>query len=80
MRCAIDLHLFDKQTRDELETTKKDDDGVEHLDKKKKVSLKLPDDYICEMPIKTRNKKAEKCSCRWCELARLNGLKFKRWQ
>ena len=35
---------------------------------------------MCEIPIQTRSKAAEKCTCRWCKLARLSGPEFKLWQ
>ena len=46
----------------------------------KGVKLNLPEDYLCKIPTQTRSKVAEKCSCRWCGYARLNGLQFKLWQ
>ena len=52
----------------------------EEPEKRKKVNLKLPDNYICEIPVQTRSKAGSVCTCRWCQLARLNGLDFRRWQ
>ena len=48
--------------------------------KKKKVVLKLPEDYICDLPTQTRSKAAMSCSCKWCSLARLSGPQFKLWK
>ena len=42
--------------------------------------LVLPEDYFCQLPHQTRKMSQEQCDCRWCKLARLNGLSFRRWQ
>ena len=69
--CSTSLYLLEKQ--------KGQADGGEYA-KGKKVNLRLPEDYICELPIQTRKTASSPCVCRWCKLARLNGLEFKRWQ
>ena len=48
--------------------------------KTENVSLLLPEDYICEIPIQTRSKSSTVCSCRWCALARMNGVQFRKWK
>ena len=48
--------------------------------KKKRVQLKLPEDYICDLPTQTRSRGAVSCSCKWCSLARLSGPQFKLWK
>ena len=45
-----------------------------------RVKLLLPEDYLCEVPRTTRKNVLVTCSCRWCVLARLNGLDFRHWQ
>ena len=69
-RCALDLYYLEKQSGQ----------GDEGALKKKKIKLKLPDDYLCEIPKQTRSKASSVCDCRWCKLARLNGPEFRRWQ
>ena len=64
--CARRLYDIEKQDKEDPE--------------KKKVNPRLPDDYICDVPVQTRSKAGTVCSCRWCSLARLNGLEFRRWQ
>ena len=44
------------------------------------VELKLPEDYICQPARETRSSDGEVCSCRWCKLARMSGLKLSQWQ
>ena len=44
------------------------------------VELKLPEDYICQPARETRSSDGEVCSCRWCKLARMSGLKLRQWQ
>ena len=49
-------------------------------DKRKTINLKLPDNYLCDIPIQTRSKASSNCQCQWCKLARMNGLEYRRWQ
>ena len=82
-RCAVDIHVLDRQLSEERElrcNTSNEMGDKEVASTKKKISLKLPDDYMCDIPIKTRSKIETNCYCRWCKLARLNGLQFKQWQ
>ena len=82
-RCAVDIHVLDRQLNEEgqLRCNTSNRIGDEEVaSTKKKISLKLPDDYMCDIPIQTRIKIETNCSCRWCKLARLNGLQFKQWQ
>ena len=58
-----------------------------HLRKLKNVKtedqgpkLLLPDNYHLDLPHATRSQSQSYCSCRWCLLARMNGLEFKLWQ
>ena len=56
---------------------------MQHIKPERKtenVSLLLPQDYICEIPIQTRSKSSSVCSCRWCALARMNGVQFRKWK
>lgn len=46
----------------------------------REVELKLPASYDCELPRHTRASEGEVCTCRWCDLARLNGPAFFLWQ
>ena len=48
--------------------------------KRRKINLKLPEDYLCNIPMITRSKVDSECTCRWCQLAKLNGLEFRKWQ
>ena len=40
----------------------------------------LPENYHCTLPKETRSQSKEYCRCRWCSLARMNGLELRRWQ
>ena len=40
----------------------------------------LPENYHCSLPHETRSQSKENCMCRWCKLARMNGLELRRWQ
>ena len=44
------------------------------------VNLVLPEDYNCQLPRATRTTSVPTCNCRWCDLGRMNGPKFKQWQ
>ena len=54
-RCAVDIHVLDRQLSEEEELRYKASNGIgdkEVASTKKKISLKLPDDYMCDIPIK----------------------------
>ena len=42
--------------------------------------LLLPDNYHCTLPHETRSKSKVYCECRWCRIARMNGLEVRRFQ
>ena len=71
--CSADLHVLDNQGEG-------GDEDKENNVKKRKVNLTLPQDYICDLPIQTRSKTVTTCSCRWCILARLAGMNFRKWK
>ena len=62
--CAVDLKQLDLQVREG----------------RGGVNLKLPENYLCNIPTQTRSKASTSCTCRWCKLAQLNGLQFQLWQ
>ena len=66
-QCATALNSLEKQEKIEE-------------NKRKKISLTLAEDYLCEIPIQTRKRASSICDCRWCKLARMNGLEFRKWQ
>ena len=48
--------------------------------KKQDIVFLLPENYHCKLPHNTRHEAKQVCSCRWCEIARLNGGEFNSWQ
>ena len=44
------------------------------------MKLLLLDNYHCILPHNTRSQSDICCTCRWCCLARMNGLELRRWQ
>ena len=71
VRCSLDLRELDKEKGQQ-------ENGCE--EGTKSVRLKLPDDYLCDIPVQTRSTATQTCTCRWCSLARLNGPAFKTWK
>ena len=43
-------------------------------------TLLLPSDYSCSLPRQLRSTPPGPCTCRWCQLARLNGQAFRQWR
>ena len=69
-RCAVDIHVLDRQLSEEEELKCNTSNGIgdkEVASTKKKISLKLPDDYLCDISIKTKSKIETNCFWRWCK-------------
>ena len=74
--CYNQLVRLDKVSEQSIEYG---DDGTSETNAAS--NLLLPNDYICDLPYETRSWKSSGgiCTCRWCNLARLNGQDFRKW-
>lgn len=77
VRCALDLRRYDRQ---EGGSSRGGGDDGASSDKMTNVNLKLPEDYICNIPVQTRKSAGLSCTCRWCYLARLSGGELLKWK
>ena len=74
VRCRCEIRVLDQQ----IEAFNNEGDLAENLSRKR--ILKLPEDYLCDLPMQTRGQAGQICSCRWCSLARLSGGKLRSWR
>ena len=83
VRCALDLRHYDRQKQQGQDGGRGpagDDGSPQQKCQRTAVKLKLPDDYICTLPVQTRSSAVLICSCRWCHLARLAGGELMKWR
>ena len=68
VRYSLDLRELDKEKGQQ-------ENGCEEWTRS--VRLKLPDDYLCDIPAQTRATATQTCIYWWCSLTHLNGPAFK---